>query len=125
MLLNCGAREDLRIHWTARSSNQSVLKEANPEHSLEGLMLKAKLRYFGHLTRRADSVEKDPDARKTEGRRRRGRNEGEMAGWHHRRHGHKLEQTPGDGGRWEPGVLQSTGLQRVGHDLAVEQRRHG
>ena len=58
MLLNCGAREDLRVPWTARRSNQSVLKEINPEYSLEGQMLKLKLQYFGHLMRRTDSLEK-------------------------------------------------------------------
>ena len=58
MLSNCGAREDLRVPWTARRSNQSILKEANPEYSLEGLMLKLKLQYLGHLMQRADSLEK-------------------------------------------------------------------
>ena len=54
----------MRVSWTARKSNQSILKEINPEYSLEGLMLKLKLKYFGHLMRRADSLEKDPDAGK-------------------------------------------------------------
>jgi len=54
----------LRVPWTARRSNQSILKEISPEYSLEGLMLKLKLYYFGHLMRRADSFEKDPDAGK-------------------------------------------------------------
>ena len=58
MLLNCGAREDSRIPWTARRSNQSILKETTPEYSLEGLMLKLKLQYFGHLMQKADSLEK-------------------------------------------------------------------
>ena len=58
ILLNCGAEEDLRVAWTAKRSNQSVLKENNPEYSLEGLMLKLKLPYFGHLMRRAESLEK-------------------------------------------------------------------
>ena len=62
MLSNWGAGEDSRVPWTARGSNQSTLKEINPEYSLEGLMLKLKLQYFGHLTQRADSVGKDPDA---------------------------------------------------------------
>ena len=57
-------RRLLRVPWTARKSNQSILKEINPEYSLEGLMLKLKLKYFGHLMRRADSLEKDPDAGK-------------------------------------------------------------
>ena len=54
----------LRVPWTARNSNQFILKEISPECSLEGLMLKLKLQYFGHLIRRTDSFEKDPDARK-------------------------------------------------------------
>ena len=65
-------RRLLRVTWTARKSNQSILKEISPEYSLEGLMLKLKLQYFGHLMQRADSLEKDTDAGKIEGRRRRG-----------------------------------------------------
>ena len=71
----------MRGPWTARS-NQSILKEINPEYSI-GLMLKLKLQYFGHLTRRADSLEKILMLGKTEGRRRRGVTEDEMVGWHH------------------------------------------
>ena len=66
-------RRLLRVPWTARRSNQSILKEIIPECSLEGPMLKLKLQYFGHLMRRADSFEKNLMLRKTEGRRRRGR----------------------------------------------------
>ena len=74
MLLNCGVGEDLRIPWTAGRSNQCILKEISPEYSLEGLMLKLKLLYFGHLMgRRADSLEKILMLGKIEGRRRRGR----------------------------------------------------
>ena len=62
----------LRVCWTARRSNQSILKETSPEYSLEGLMLKLKLQYFGHLMRRTDSLEKTLMLGKTEGRRRRG-----------------------------------------------------
>ena len=58
MLLNCGVGEDSRVPWTARRPNQSILNEISPEYSLEGLMLKLKLQYFGHLMRRADSFEK-------------------------------------------------------------------
>ena len=73
MLLNCGVGEDsLRVPWTARKSNQSILKEISPEYSLEGLMLKLKLQYFGHLIRRTDSFEKTLMLGKIEGRRRRG-----------------------------------------------------
>ena len=91
-------RRLLRIPWTARS-NQSILKEISPGCSLEGLMLKLKLQYFGHLVRRADSFEKTLMLGKTEGRRRRGATEEEMVGWHHRLNGHEFEQTPevGDG----------------------------
>ena len=72
MLLDCGVGEDLRVPWTARRSNQSILKEINLEYSLEGLMLKLKLQYFGHLMRRASSLEKIPMLGNIEGRRRRG-----------------------------------------------------
>ena len=65
-------RRLLRVPWTARRSNQSILKEINPEYSLEGLMLKLKLQYFGHLMQRADSLEKTLMLGKTDGRRRRG-----------------------------------------------------
>ena len=65
-------RRLLRVPWTARRSSQSILKEINPEYSLEGLMLKLKLQYFGHLTQRADSLEKTLMLGKIEGRRRRG-----------------------------------------------------
>ena len=65
-------RRLLRVPWTARRSNQSILKEISPEHSLEGLMLKLKFRYFGHLMRRTDSLEKTLILGKTEGGRRRG-----------------------------------------------------
>ena len=73
MLLNCGVGEDLRVPWTARRSNQLILKEINPEYSLEGLILKLKLRSFGHLMQGADSWEKTLMLGKIEGRRRRGR----------------------------------------------------
>jgi len=66
-------RRLLRVPWTARRSNQSILKEVSPGCSLEGLMLKLKLQYFGHLMRRTDSLEKTLVLRKIEGRRRRGR----------------------------------------------------
>ena len=73
MLLNCGVGENSRVPWTARRSNQSILKEISPEYLLEGLMLKLKFQYFGHLTRRTDSLEKILMLGKTEGRRRRRR----------------------------------------------------
>ena len=71
MLLNCGAGEDSREHWTAKRSNQSILKKINPEYSLEGLMLKLKLQYFGHLMQKANSLEKMLMLGKIECRRRR------------------------------------------------------
>ena len=69
MLSNCGVGEDLRVPWTARRSNQSILKKISPEYSLEGLMLKLKLHYSGHLMRRADSLEKTLMLRKIESKR--------------------------------------------------------
>ena len=70
------------VPWTARRSNQCILKEISPGCSLEGLMLKLKLQYFGHLMRRADSLEKDPDAGRDWGQEEKGTTEDEMAGWH-------------------------------------------
>ena len=72
MLLNCGVREFLRVPWTARRSNQSILKEISLEYSLEGLMLKLKVQYFGHMMWTADSLEKTLMLGKIEGRKRRG-----------------------------------------------------
>ena len=72
MLLNWCWRRLLRVPWTPRRFNQSILKEISPEYSLEGLMLKLKLQYFGHLMRRVDSLEKTLMLGKIEGRRRRG-----------------------------------------------------
>ena len=66
-------RRLLRVHWAARRSNQSILKEISPEYSLEGLMLKLKVQYFGHLMQRPDSLEKTLNLVKIEGRRRKGR----------------------------------------------------
>ena len=80
----------MRVPWTVRRSNQSILKEISPEYSLEGLMLKLKLQYFGHLMRRADSFEKTLMLGKIGGRIRRGRQD-EMVGWHHRLNGHEFE----------------------------------
>ena len=75
-------RRLLRVPWTARRSNQSILKEIRPEYSLEGLMLKLKLRYFGHLMQRADSLEKTLMLGKDR-RQEKGTTEYEMVGWHH------------------------------------------
>ena len=73
----------MRIPWTARRLNQSILKEINSEYSSEGLMLKLKLPYFGHLMQRAYSLEKTLMLGKTEDRIERGTMEDEMVGWHH------------------------------------------
>ena len=83
-------RRLLRVPWTARRSNQSILKEINPGCSLEGMMLKLKLQYFGHLMRRADSLEKT-DAGRGWGQEEKGTTEDEMAGWHHRLNGQESE----------------------------------
>ena len=74
---------DLRVSWTAKRSNKSILKEINPEYSLEGLMLKLKLQYFDHLIQRANSLEKTLMLGKIEGQKEKGATEHEMAGWHH------------------------------------------
>ena len=80
-----------RVPWTARRSNQSILKEISPGCSSEGLMLKLKLQYFGHLMRRADSFEKTLMLEE------KGTTEDEMVGWHHWLNGHAFEQAPGIG----------------------------
>ena len=93
-VLQCWRRL-LRIPCTARKAKQSILMEINPEHSLEWLMLKLKLQYFGHLMRRADSLKKDPDAGKDWGLEEKGATEDEKIGWHHQLNGHEFEQSPG------------------------------
>ena len=114
-------RRLLRVPRTARRSNQSILKEISPEYSLEGLRLKLKLQYFGHLMQRADSFEKTLKLGKIEGRRRRGR---QRMRWHQWLNGHEFEQAPG---RWwwtrKSGTLQSMGSQREGHDWVTEQQQ--
>ena len=91
----------MRVPWTARRSNQFILKEIGPECSLEGLMLKLKLQSFGHLMQRADSFEKTLMLEKIEGRKRRGQTKDEMVEWHHRLNG------PGFG--WTLGVGDEQG----------------
>ena len=86
----CCWRRLLRVPWTAGRSNQSILKDISPEYSLEGLMLKLKLQYFGHLMRRTDAFEKTLMLGKIEGGRRRGRQD-EMVGWHHQLNGCEFE----------------------------------
>ena len=111
----------LRVTWTARRFNQSILKEISPKYSLEGLMLRPKLQYFGHLMRRTDSLEKTLMLGKIESGRRRGHR-----GWD----GWMASPTQWtwvwvNSGSWwwtgRPGMLQSTGLQRVRHDSATKQ----
>ena len=89
-------RRLLRVPWTARRSNQFILKEISPACSLEGLMLKLKLQYFGHLMRRVDSLEKTLMPGGIGGRRRR-EQQRMMAGWHHPLDGHEFEWTLGVG----------------------------
>ena len=81
----------MRVPWTSRRSNQSILKEMSPGISLEGMMLKLKLQYFGHLMRRADLIGKDSDAGRDWGQEEKGMTEDEMAGWHHRHDGREFE----------------------------------
>ena len=114
----------LKVLWKARRSNQSILKEINPEYSLEGLVLKLKLQYYGYLMQTADSLEKTLMLGKIEG----GRREGGR-GWH-------CEMPPltqctcnwaKSRREWrtgKPSVLQSIGSWRVGHDLGAEQQWH-
>ena len=117
--LSCWRRL-LRVPWTARRSNQSTLKEISPECSLEGLMLKLKFQNFGHLMWRADSLEKTLMLGKIEGRRRRER---QRIRW---LDGitDSMDMVWVNSGSWwwtgKPGMLQSMGLQRVGHDWATE-----
>ena len=84
-------RRLLRVLWTARRCNQSILKEICPEYSLEGLMLKLKLQYFGHTLWKTDSLEKTLMLGKIEGRIKKGMTEDEMIGWHHWLDGHEFE----------------------------------
>ena len=90
-------RRLLRVPWTARRSNQSILKEISPGCSLEGLMLKLNLQYFGHLMRRTDSLEKTLMLGKIEGGRRRGRQRIKMVGWHNQLNENEFEQAPRGG----------------------------
>ena len=92
----CCWRRLLRAPWAARRSNESALKEINPEYSLEGRMLKLKLQYFGHLVQRAD-IGKSSDAGKERRQEEKRMIEDEMVGWHHRLYGQEFEEAPGGG----------------------------
>ena len=115
-------RRLLRVPWTARRSNQSILKEISPEYSLEGLILKLKFQCFGQLMRRTDSFENTLMLEKIEGRRRRG--------WQRLLDGitDSMDMNLSKLQSWwwtgKPGVLQSMGLQRVGHYWATELNLH-
>ena len=84
-------RRLLRVPWTARRSNQSILKEISPEYSLEGLMLKLKCQYFGHLMQRVNSLEKTLMLGGIARQEKKRTTEDEMAGWHHQLDGHEFE----------------------------------
>ena len=88
-------RRFLRVPWNAKRSNQLILKEVNLKYSLEGLMLKLKLQYFGHLMGRTDSLEKTLMLGKIGRQEEKGTTEDELVGWHHRLNGHEFEQAPG------------------------------
>ena len=114
-------RRLLRVPWTARKSNQSILKEISPECSLEGLKFKLKLQYFGHLMWRADSFEKTLMLGKIEGRRRRGR---QRMRWGWTASLTRWTWVWVNSGSWwwtgRPGMVWFMGSQRVGHDWATE-----
>ena len=119
MLLNCGVGEDLRVPWTARRSNQSILKEISPEYSLKGLILKRKLQYFGNLIGRTDSMKNTLMLGEIEGGRRRG--------WQRMRCldgiTDSMDRIQASSGSWwtgKPGMLQSMGSRRVQHDWVTE-----
>ena len=88
----------MRVPWIAKRSNQSILKEINPKYSLEGLILKLKLQYSGHLVRKANSLKKTLMLGKIEGKKKTAADV-EVVGWYHQLSGHEFEQTPEDSGR--------------------------
>ena len=87
----------MRVPWAMRRSNQPILKEINVEYSLEGLMLKLKLEYFGHMIQKAKSLEKTLMLKKDWRQEKKGTTEDKMVGWSHGLNGHEFEQAPGDG----------------------------
>ena len=114
-------RRLLRIPWRARRSNQSILKEINPEYSLEGLMMKLKLQYFGHLLWRAYSLEKILIMGKIEGRRRKGWQD-EMVVWHHWLNGHEFAQTLRDG-EGQGSLVYCSSWDRKKLDMTVTEKQ--
>ena len=110
----------LRIPWTARRSNQIILKEISSECSLEGLILKLKLQHFCQMMPRIDSSGKDPDARKDWRQEKKGTTEDEMVGWHHRLDGHGFEQAPGNSEGQESLACYSPWGHGVRHYWATE-----
>ena len=114
----------MRVPWTAMRSNQSILKEINPEYSLEELMLKLKLQYFGHLMRRADSLEEILMLGMIEGKKRRGQQRMRWLDSINDSMDMSLSKLgEGNGGQGKPAVLQSMGLQRVRHNLVAQQQQ--
>ena len=118
-------RRLLRVTWTARRSNQSILKETNPEYSVKGLMLKLKLQYFGHVMQilfHRCLIGKDSDAGKDWRQKEKREAEDEMVGWHHQFNGHELGQTLGNSEGQGGLARYSLWGCRVRHDLATEQQ---
>ena len=119
-------RRLLRISWTARTSNQSILKEISPDYSLEGLVLKLKLQHFGHLIwPKTWPIRKDPDAGKEWRQEEKGMTEDKLVGWHHWLNGHGFEQTPDLVMDRKACILQSIGWQRIGHNWALNWAAKG
>ena len=113
-------RRLLRVPWTARRSNQSILKEISPECSLEGLMLKLKLQYFCPPHAKSWLIGKDSDAGRDWGQEEKGTTEDEMAGWHHQLDRHEFEWTPGVGDGQGGLACCSPWGRRVQHDWATK-----
>ena len=113
-------RRLLKVPWTAKRSNHSILKEISPEYSLEELTLKLKLQSFGYLMRRTG---KDHDAGKDWRQEEKEMTEDETVGWHHRLDGHEFEKALGIGWwTWKSGLLKSKGLQRVRHNWGLNNK---
>ena len=116
-------RRLLKVPWAARISNQSILSEINPKYSLEGLMLKPKLQYFGHVMQRSDSLEKSLMLGKIEDRRRRRSQRTRWLDGITNANDMNLGKFQAMLRTGRPGVLQSMGSQRVGHNWATEQQQ--